>query len=167
MNLSCGHGGGSNFHGSVKRDALSLYAKNDIFIFPSLVEGTPLAVQEAMAAGMAVITTETCGMVDLIENDYNGLLIPPADSVALENAIWRLSQDPQLRMKLGQAAQESMRRFTWARTIEIVWKMLARASCVDWDVVRMRSSHRPSHRPRSQRKTGEVVASDKAIRRKA
>lgn len=105
----------------------SLYEKNDIFVFPSLVEGTPLAVQEAMAAGMAVITTETCGMVDLIENDYNGLLIPPADSVALENAIWKLSQDPQLRMRLGQAAQESMRRVTWARTIDSVENAFASA----------------------------------------
>jgi glycosyltransferase involved in cell wall biosynthesis len=81
------------------------------------MEGTPLAVQEAMASGMAVVTTETCGMIDLVENEFDGLLVPPGDSMALESAIWRLSQDPDLRARLGHAAQETMRRFTWERTV--------------------------------------------------
>jgi glycosyltransferase involved in cell wall biosynthesis len=109
------------------RDMPSLFAQSDIFVFPSLVEGTPLAVQEAMASGMAVITTETCGMIDLIENDFNGLLIPPADSIALENAIWKLTQNPELRSRLGHAAQDTMRRFTWARTIDGVENACASA----------------------------------------
>jgi glycosyltransferase involved in cell wall biosynthesis len=96
-----------------------LFAQYDIFVWPSLMEGISLVVQEAMASGIAVVTTETCGMIDSVENDFNGLLIPPADSVALENAIWRLSQDPELRARLGKAAQETIRRrFTWARTID-------------------------------------------------
>jgi glycosyltransferase involved in cell wall biosynthesis len=95
----------------------ALFAQNDIFVFPSIMEGsTPLAIQEAMASGMAVVTTETCGMVDLIEDEFNGLLVPQADSAALESAIWRLSQDAVLRARLGRAAQETMRRFTWERT---------------------------------------------------
>ena len=103
----------------------ALYSQSDIFIFPSIMEGTPLAVQEAMASGMAVITTETCGMVDLVEHEFNGLLVRPADSTALENAIWRLSQDSELRARLGNKAQETMRRFTWARTVRGV-----EAACV-------------------------------------
>jgi glycosyltransferase involved in cell wall biosynthesis len=95
----------------------ALFSENDIFIFPSIMEGTPLAVQEAMASGMSVVTSETCGMVDLVEHDFNGLLVPPADSTALEKAIWTLSQDPELRARLGNAAQETMRRFTWARAV--------------------------------------------------
>ncbi len=144
----------------------SLYAQNDIFVFPSLMEGTPLAVQEAMAAGMAVITTETCGMIDLIENDYNGLLIPPADSLALENAIWRLSQDPQLRMRLGRSAQESMRRFTWARTIDSVEN-----ACIS--ALRRLGRHSdPLVEPSGQCSAAtqderEDVGSTRAIRRKA
>jgi glycosyltransferase involved in cell wall biosynthesis len=94
----------------------ALFSQSDIFIFPSIMEGTPLAVQEAMASGMSVVTTETCGMIDLVEHEFNGLMVPPADSAALEKAIWRLSQDPELRARLGNAAQETMRRFTWRRT---------------------------------------------------
>jgi glycosyltransferase involved in cell wall biosynthesis len=98
----------------------ALFGQNDIFVFPSILEGTPLAVQEAMASGMAVITTETCGMIDLIEDNFNGLLIPTGDSEALANLIWKLSQNPELIARLGRAAQDTMRRFTWTRTVESV-----------------------------------------------
>ncbi len=92
-----------------------LYLKHDVFIFPSLMEGLPTVIMEAMASGMPVITTETCGMPDVVENEFNGLLVPPADAVALENAILRLYSSADLRRKLGQQAQESMRRHTWER----------------------------------------------------
>jgi glycosyltransferase involved in cell wall biosynthesis len=60
-----------------------LYLEHDVFIFPSLMEGLPTVIMEAMASGMPVITTETCGMPDVVENEFNGLLVPPADAVAL------------------------------------------------------------------------------------
>jgi glycosyltransferase involved in cell wall biosynthesis len=105
----------------------ALYARNDIFVFPSIVEGTPLAVQEAMASGLAVVTAESCGMIDLVEHEFNGLLVPPADAAALESAIWRLSQDAGLRATLGRAATETMRRHTWARTVSGVENACASA----------------------------------------
>lgn len=92
-----------------------LYLEHDVFIFPSLMEGLPTVIMEAMASGMPVITTETCGMPDVVENEFNGLLVPPADAAALENAILRLYSSADLRRKLGQQAQESMRRHTWER----------------------------------------------------
>jgi glycosyltransferase involved in cell wall biosynthesis len=92
-----------------------LYAEHDIFVFPSLMEGLPSVLLEAMAGGMPVITTETCGMPDVVENDFNGLLIPPADAAALEAAILQLANSVELRRKLGQAARESMERYTWER----------------------------------------------------
>ena len=90
-----------------------LYAEHDILVFPSLVEGQPSVLLEAMASGMPVITTETCGMPDAVDNEVNGLLIPPADARALEEAILRLSASQELREQLGCAAQERMRRQTW------------------------------------------------------
>jgi glycosyltransferase involved in cell wall biosynthesis len=94
----------------------ALYSEHDIFVFPSLMEGLPSVVLEAMASGMPVITTETCGMTDVIEDGVNGLLIPPADALAIENAVASLCNSPELRQRLGRAAQESMRRFTWNRS---------------------------------------------------
>ena len=66
-----------------------------------------------MAGGMPVITTETCGMPDVVENGFNGLLIPPADATALEEAILRLAKSAELCATLGNAASCSMRRYTW------------------------------------------------------
>jgi glycosyltransferase involved in cell wall biosynthesis len=102
-----------------------LYAEHDVFVFPSLMEGLPSVLLEAMASGMPVITTETCGMPDVVEGDFNGLLIPPADSAALERAILRLAASVELRQKLGEAARKSMERYTWecaARQLEALFR---------------------------------------------
>jgi glycosyltransferase involved in cell wall biosynthesis len=92
-----------------------LYAEHDIFVFPSLMEGLPSVLLEAMAGGMPVITTETCGMPDVVEDGFNGLLIPPADARALEEAVAQLANSEELRSKLGNAARDSMQRYTWER----------------------------------------------------
>jgi glycosyltransferase involved in cell wall biosynthesis len=92
-----------------------LYAEHDILVFPSLMEGLPSVLLEAMATGMPVITTETCGMPDIVENEVNGRLIPPGNSAAIEEAILYFANSVRLREKLGQAARESMRRNTWER----------------------------------------------------
>lgn len=93
----------------------SLYARHDVFVFPSLFEGMPIVLLEAMATGIPVVTTETCGMKDVIENEYNGLLVKPADTAAFVAATERVIRCAELRERLGQAAQETMRRHTWER----------------------------------------------------
>lgn len=95
-----------------------LYAEHDVFLFPSLMEGLPSVLLEAMAAGMPVVTTETCGMTDAVTDDVNGLLIPPADAEAIECALMRLCNSIELRRQLGQTAQSSMRRLTWRRSAQ-------------------------------------------------
>jgi glycosyltransferase involved in cell wall biosynthesis len=93
-----------------------LFSAHDIFLFPSLMEGLPSVVLQAMASGMPVITTETCGMPDVVEDGLNGLLIPPADASAIENAVLRLAASAELRQSLGQTAQHTMTRYTWERS---------------------------------------------------
>ncbi|MGC1482989.1 MAG: glycosyltransferase family 4 protein, partial [Candidatus Acidiferrum sp.] len=92
-----------------------LYAEHDVLLFPSLMEGLPAVLLEAMATGMPVITTETCGMPDVVENEFNGLLIPPGNAAAIEAAIERLARSAELRRKLGEMARETMKRYTWER----------------------------------------------------
>jgi len=93
-----------------------LFASHDIFLFPSLMEGLPGVLLEAMASGMPVITAETCGMPDVVEDGFNGLLVPPADARAIEEAVLRLANSPELRERLGQSAQQTMSRYTWERS---------------------------------------------------
>jgi glycosyltransferase involved in cell wall biosynthesis len=93
-----------------------LFSAHDIFLFPSLMEGLPTVLLEAMASGMPVITTETCGMPDVVEDGFNGLLVLPADAPAIEEAVLRLAASSDLRQRLGQAAQQTMTRYTWERS---------------------------------------------------
>ena len=100
----------------VSRDDMpALYASHDIFVLPSLVEGMPLVLLEAMASGLAVVTTESSGMTDLVEDGHDGLLTIPGDATSLLMAMTKLCEDPQLRRQMGNAAQEKMRRFSWTR----------------------------------------------------
>jgi glycosyltransferase involved in cell wall biosynthesis len=65
---------------------------------------------------MPVITTETCGMPDVVADDFNGLLIAPSDAPAIEEAVLHLAGSVELRQRLGQAAQQTMTRYTWERS---------------------------------------------------
>ncbi len=94
----------------------ALYAAHDIFVLPSLVEGMPLVLLEAMASSLAVVTTESNGMADLVEDGHDGLLTIPGDSPSLLAALNMLCVDPELRQRLGSAAMEKMKRFTWERS---------------------------------------------------
>jgi len=109
----------------VSRDAMPrLYASHDIFVFPSLMEGMPLTLLEAMAGAMPLVTTNCCGMSDLIENGKNGLLVTPADSAALTEAILRLRDSPELRQKLGLAAQQTAQSYTWKSVVRGLERVL-------------------------------------------
>ena len=93
-----------------------LFSAHDLFLFPSLMEGLPSVLLEAMASGMPVITTETCGMPDVVEDGFNGLLVPPADATAIQESVLCLAASSDLRQRLGQAAQQTMARYTWERS---------------------------------------------------
>jgi glycosyltransferase involved in cell wall biosynthesis len=108
-----------------------LYAEHDVFLFPSLMEGLPSVLLEAMATGMPVITTETCGMPDVVEHEFNGLLIPPANAAAIEEAILQLARSPESRRKMGEAAGETMKRYTWERAARQLEELYRRVLAAD------------------------------------
>jgi len=89
-------------------DFLDLLAATDIFVLPSLWEGLPYALLEAMAAERPVICTNVCGLDEVVKDGENGLLIPPADSRALAAAISRLVTDRPLRRRLASAARKTI-----------------------------------------------------------
>ena len=107
------------------REAMpDLYNTHDVFVFPSLVEGMPLTLLEAMASAMPIVTTSSSGMADLIEADLNGILIPPADTEQLTSAIERFCASRELRQNLGLAAQASARKYTWERAVRQLEQVL-------------------------------------------
>ena len=79
-----------------------------IFAMPSLLEGLPLSLQEALYHGCACVASSVSGIPELIEHEKTGLLIPPGDERALAAALDRLMGDPELRARLARRGHESI-----------------------------------------------------------
>jgi glycosyltransferase involved in cell wall biosynthesis len=89
------------------QDVSPFYKQASVFVLSSRVEGFPNALLEAMSCGVAVVSADCLtGPRDIIQHNYNGLLIPPEDSAALEKALSCLIKDKELRLKLGENAQQ-------------------------------------------------------------
>ncbi|MBX3173904.1 MAG: glycosyltransferase family 4 protein [Gemmatimonadaceae bacterium] len=88
-----------------RNDVPDLQAAADVFAMPSLWEGLPLAILEAMFARTPLIATTASGIPEAVDDGEHGLLIPPADPEALASALLRLLQDPALRERLGEQAR--------------------------------------------------------------
>lgn len=96
-----------------REDVPDLQAGADLFVMPSLWEGLPLALLEAMLAGKPIIASATSGIPEAIETDREGLLTPPGDAGALAGALSRLFRDPAERRRFGEAARaRGQREFT-------------------------------------------------------
>jgi len=86
----------------------------DFGLLPSLQEGLSNALLEMMAAGLPVIATAVGGNVDVVRNDVNGVLVPPADAEQLAQSLVRIVQQPDLRYRLGMEARADVeRRFSY------------------------------------------------------
>jgi glycosyltransferase involved in cell wall biosynthesis len=88
-----------------RMDGPSLVRLFDVVVVPSLSEGTPLVVLEAMAAGVPVVASAVGGIPEQVRHGCEGLLVPPADSAALAEAIVGLLRDPDRARGLGEAGR--------------------------------------------------------------
>jgi glycosyltransferase involved in cell wall biosynthesis len=77
----------------------------DVFVMPSFTEGTPNSIVEAMANGKPIIASAVGGIPDMIDSE-SGILVPAGDTTALAEAMIFLAQNPQQRIRMGQAAQD-------------------------------------------------------------
>jgi glycosyltransferase involved in cell wall biosynthesis len=91
--------------GNSRSDVLSFFRIADIFVLPSIIEGVPIALIEAMAMGIPCISTRAYGIPEAIESGKTGLLVEPGDSDALEKAILYLIGDEEYREKLAKVGQ--------------------------------------------------------------
>ena len=82
----------------------------DVFVLPSLAEGVPIALMEAMAAEVPVIATNVGGTSELVSDGVNGFLVPPVVPGALVCRIRELLDDHELRTRLGRAGRETVVR---------------------------------------------------------
>jgi glycosyltransferase involved in cell wall biosynthesis len=89
-----------------------IYQSSGIFVLPSEAENFPIVLLEAMAAGLAIVTTAGTGCAEVVGDA--GLLVPVRDSRAIGRALKRLVEDDELRQSLGAAARKRIEdNFTW------------------------------------------------------
>jgi glycosyltransferase involved in cell wall biosynthesis len=115
-----------------RADVRELLARADIFALATLSEGMPMALLEAMAAGLPPVASSVGGVAEVVRDGENGLLVPPRDSAALARALQRLMTDRELRIRLGNAARRTvaehhdLERFR-SQHVELLQRLLASA----------------------------------------
>ena len=101
-----------------RHDVPSLLQVMDVFVLPSLGEGISNTVLEAMASGLPVIATAVGGNVELVEEGFNGSLVPVGDVKALSNALAALLNNNEERARQGANARERVcNNFDWNLTV--------------------------------------------------
>jgi glycosyltransferase involved in cell wall biosynthesis len=118
------------FHGFAK-DVAAVIAAFDMSVFPSLWEGTPLTVFEALATGRAIVATDADGLLDVLTNERDALIVRRRDAAALAAGIIRLIDDPNLRSSLGDEARRTAQQYDIAlfvRKMERLYELLHRVS---------------------------------------
>jgi glycosyltransferase involved in cell wall biosynthesis len=98
----------------------SLMSESDIFVLPSISEGFPLVVLEAMACGLPIIATKVGGLPEVIEEGRNGLLVNPRDSVALASSILLLLQNEAQRDIIAEENRKKSMLFGWERVVSVL-----------------------------------------------
>ena len=88
----------------------------DIFVMPSLSEGTPNSIVEAMACGKPIIASAIGGIPDMIGTNA-GILVPPGDAAALADAMIKLAENSELRRSMGEAAKERYEKLFSPRVV--------------------------------------------------
>jgi glycosyltransferase involved in cell wall biosynthesis len=96
----------------------AIYSSCDIFILPSHLEGFPRTRLEAMACGVAVVTTDCLGGGEMIRDGETALVVPPRDPKAMAEAIIRLLKDESLRKRIAENGYKKAQEFTWERSID-------------------------------------------------
>ncbi len=90
-----------------QRDVAAVLSAYDIVVFPSLWEGTPLTVFETLAMGKPIVASDADGLLDVLTDQRDALVVPKRDADALAAAVATLIEQPQLAAQLAAAARQT------------------------------------------------------------
>lgn len=128
----CGLQNSVSMLGYYDGDVQNLLASFDIYAFPSLHEGFPYSILEAMRSGCAIVATSVGGIPEAIRNNQEGLLVNPGSSEEIANAIMQLIINEPLRKQLGQQARERFLKSFTLREMEIRLEAIVK-TCLSCD----------------------------------
>lgn len=112
-----------------KEDLLSAFASSDVFVLPSIFEGMPYVVLEAMASGKPVVASNLPGLAEVVAEGRNGILFEKGNDEDLAQAILRLKRNRRMARRMGKASRRLAKdRFNWQkvfrRTIDTYRRVL-------------------------------------------
>jgi glycosyltransferase involved in cell wall biosynthesis len=113
------------------RDVARVVSAFDLSVFPSLWEGTPLTVFEALAMGKTILATDADGLVDVLTHGRDAIIVPRRDAAALARGIVSLMDDEEARRRLGTNARLSGQQYdiaVFVRKMEQLYDLLHRLS---------------------------------------
>ncbi|MHC4799706.1 MAG: glycosyltransferase family 4 protein, partial [Planctomycetota bacterium] len=94
-------------------ELFAIYQQSDIFFSASVSELLPLVVMEALAAGLPQVVTNISGNQDMVDTEYNGIIVEPGQIDKMADALQRLATDEGLRKKMGAASLERSTHYGW------------------------------------------------------
>lgn len=118
-----------DLHGRVSNDELwQQLHQSDVLVAPSLSgESFGMILTESFAAGTPVIASGIAGYSDVVTNYHDGILVPPGDPQALAEELQRAHHEPERLVRMGAAARESSRRYSWSSVADQVMEVYERA----------------------------------------
>ncbi|HVG86929.1 MAG TPA: glycosyltransferase family 4 protein [Vicinamibacterales bacterium] len=114
-----------------QRDVAAVLSALDVLVFPSLWEGTPLTVFEALAMGKPIVATDADGLMDVLIDRRDALVVPKRDSARIAAAVSTLIEQPELAAKLSAGALETGTRYdiqAFVRKMERLYLLLHETS---------------------------------------
>jgi len=99
-----------------------VYRRADIFVLPSLSEGIPKTLLEAMASGLPIVATRVGGVPDVIKDGETGLLVEPRSPEQIAKAVQRLIEDPPLRRSIIRNGYAFAKDHTVEKQAELMWR---------------------------------------------
>jgi glycosyltransferase involved in cell wall biosynthesis len=114
-----------------QRDVSEVLAAFDIVVFPSLWEGTPLTAFEALASGKPIVATDADGLLDILTDRQDALVVPKRDAAALATAVCSLIEQPPLAASLAANARQTGARYdigVFVRKMERLYEILHETS---------------------------------------
>ena len=107
-----------------REEVAAAYSRADIFCLPSLREGLPMSLLEAMAFALPVVMTPVGAIPAIVENERSGVLVAPSRPDGVAAALVRLAQDPELRRRLGEAASRRVRALCDQHELAARWRSI-------------------------------------------
>ena len=107
------------FVGKISNEKVPEYlSASDVFVLPSLSEGFPVVLLEAMASGLPIITTKIRGLPEIVQDGNNGFLVNPKSSVELADKIKLLIEDDKIRKKISTINKEKSNIYVWENIVQ-------------------------------------------------